>query len=200
MTMKAACEKRTILSSSSSVPARRRGLSLIEVVVSTFLIGFVLVGALRAFAASVRASDVVDRRAQAVLLADELMAEILRQPYEQLTGPAAGTSLPFGGTANRLAFDEVDDYANWTATPPQSKNGTERTELTGWTRRAEVAVVNADDFTQVVTSDSGVKRITVRVEFNGDVLATLQSIQTRAWINMIPEPGHNRTTGSQPGA
>ena len=200
--------------------ARRDGFSLLEIVISTLLVGLVMIGALRSMTASMRSSESLENTTQAVLLADELMAEILRQDYAAtadsgvLNGGAGGfasDSFLGGGqtttgngpttiSGNRSTFQNVDQYDNWTASPPEEKDGTQRTELVNWRRRVTVDLVDPDDLTSVISSDLGVKRITVTVESNGDIVTELQAVQTRAWINMIPEPGHNRTTGSQPGA
>ena len=50
------------------------------------------------------------------------------------------------------------------------------------------------------STDTGVKRITVTVAHNGVTVVTLTSVQTRAWLSMIPEYGNATTTGQLPPA
>ena len=151
---------------------------------SIVIVSVMLVSALRVLGTA-RAGDVTDtRRTIAVTLAQDLMEEILAQPYEDAidgdgTGPDAGES---GGT--RSGFDDVDDYNAWTATPPQDKSGVEMVAYTGYTRSVQVvwalpADPNADD---VVAT--GLKRIEVTIEYDGRRFAFLT-----AWRSSAFTPG-----------
>ena len=54
----------------------RAGLSLIEVVASTMIVGLMAVAALNSLGAATRSSESIGNRAVAMGLADELMSEI----------------------------------------------------------------------------------------------------------------------------
>lgn len=179
----------------------RTGLSLFEVVLSTLIVGLTLVAALNTLGSASQTSLSTSDQAKAALLASDLMAEILATSYVDPDGTGAfgneGTENPSGP---REAFDDVDDYNGWIASPPQRKDGTELPGLAGWTRTVNVRHVNPDDLASVLAPDDdrGVKGILVAVERSGKVLTTLQAVQTAAWLEMIPEPGNNRTTSSAP--
>lgn len=156
----------------------RRALSLAEAIVALALVGVLLIAALNTAGAAVVAGHDAARREQASLLAEQLLAEILAQPYDTLAG------LPLGST--RASFDEVSDYANWTATPPEDRTGTALLTSTDWTRSASVESVDTSDYRTVRVFDTGVKRITVSVSFQDRVLATRRSYRTAGWDAATP--------------
>ena len=61
----------------------RRGLSLIEVIISTMLVGVVLVGAMDCLGAVIRGHMNTSNAGRGPLLAGQLMTEILSQSYEE---------------------------------------------------------------------------------------------------------------------
>lgn len=159
----------------------RRAFSLAEVVVATLITGIMLVAALRTVGASVRGRIAMANRERAVLLAQQLMAEILQADYAEpdeppVFGPEASET---GGT--RAAFDDADDYHNWTASPPQEKDGTPIPDRADWQRTVTVKWVNDSLLKQVVATDKGVKRITVTVSRGGQVVASLVTVRSTAW-------------------
>ena len=71
---------------------RHIGITMLEVVVSTFLVGVLLVTSLTTLGIATRAGTSSSRRAQAVLLASDLIDEILLQGYlEPDLTPTFGT-------------------------------------------------------------------------------------------------------------
>ncbi|OHB66544.1 MAG: hypothetical protein A2V70_05325 [Planctomycetes bacterium RBG_13_63_9] len=177
------------------------GFSLVEVMISTLLIGLVLVAALRCLGAALRAGVSTSRQGQAVLLAEGLMAEILQNPYLEPDDAAAwGAEGSAEQDGTRAAFDDVDDYDDWSASPPESKDGTVLSDLGSWQRTVTVGHVDPNDLSTLLADgdDQGVKVIRVEVSYDGEVLATLHGLQTEAWLDMIPEPDNDQTTGSRP--
>lgn len=145
----------------------RRGLTLMEVAISTLLVGLLMVSALKTTGAVFRGRSHIADEADAVGLAQELMSEILAQEFEDpdqdppVFGPDPGeTAVP----NSRQDFDDVDDYNTWSSSPPRHKgSSTTRSEFTGYQRT--VAVVHADPDNPTTTSgtDKDLKRITVTV-------------------------------------
>ena len=181
----------------------KRGTSLAEVVISTLIVGLMITPALHSTGSALRASRATSHRVQGVRLAEALMSEILTTRYEEPDDtPAFGVegAEPAGNTGPRTLWDDVDDYYQWDASPPQATDGTVLPNLTGWRRRVEIVHVDPDDLTTALTNtdDRGIKRITVTVEKDGEKMAELVAIQTTAWLDMIPEPGNDQTTGSSP--
>ena len=177
----------------------RRGITLVEVSVSTILVGLIVVGALRCLAGSTRAGMITTNSTLAMLLAEDLMEEILQQDYaEPVDSPQFGIE---GAEAAdvRTEWDDVDDYDNWKASPPQDADGGS-IAAADWTRTVAVQQVSSDDLQDVRpdSEDTGVRKITVSVSYKGIVLSELVSVQTTAWISMIPQYGSATTTGQSP--
>ena len=179
----------------------RLGLTLIEVVVSTVLVGLIVVGSLRCLAASISTATNSSNRTLAMLLAEDLLEEILQQDFAEPDDTPAfgieGTEL----SSSRDSWDDVDDYNAWSSSPPTDVDGNAVADVE-WTRTVTVENVQSADLSVVEpnATDTGVKRVRVSVNYNGVTMATLTGVQTRAWISMIPEYGHSATTGQLPPA
>ena len=156
----------------------RRGLSLIEVVASTLIVGVMAVAALNSLGAATRSSNSIGNRAVALGLADELMSEILQAAYREPDG-AAGMGADTGETSGpRSAFDDVDDYQGWNKSPPQYRDGTTMPDRADWRHRVEVTRVGPSDPSQTAGSDQGDKRIRVTIEYRGQVVAEFVAVRT----------------------
>ncbi len=96
----------------------RAGLSQIEVVICTLLVGMMLVAAMNAVGAAIRGRVSTGDAARARELAVQLMAEILANDYiEPVDTPTFGRETgEFDGT--RARWDDVDDYHHWMQAPP----------------------------------------------------------------------------------
>src|SRR6187401_93638 len=158
-------------------PKSRPGLTLIEVVASTMIVGLMAVAALNALGAATKSANSIGNRAVAAGLADELMSEILMQSYSDPDGsPVFGHET--GETTNvRSTFDDVDDYDGWNATPPQYRDGTAIPDRTNWRQRVTVTYVSPTNLTTTSATDQGVKRIRVQIEYQSVVLADQYAIR-----------------------
>jgi prepilin-type N-terminal cleavage/methylation domain-containing protein len=158
---------------------RRRGFALIESLVCTVIVAALLVAALSALASLTAHRTEAAQQTRARILADELMAEILGQDYADPGGASAIGPESGESAGNRSAFDDVDDYHGWAASPPVSRDGVPLANTTGWQRTARVEWVGLFNLATAVTTDQGVKRITVRVSEGGELRAELTAIRTR---------------------
>ena len=157
----------------------RRGFSLVEVVICIGIVGIMLVAALNTVAVAKTMERKIGERTRGLLLAEQLMSEILITDYADKDGGADSFGLgSVENTGDRSEFDDVDDYDNWSASPPQNKDGTEITHLTGWTRSVDVAWVTSTNLNSAVSSNTGIKRITVTVKFGGAEVASLTAYRT----------------------
>jgi len=156
----------------------RSALTLIEVVASTMIVGMMAVAALDALAAATKSSNSIGNRAVAAGMADELMAEIMMQSYSDPDGsPVFGHET--GELTNiRSAFDDVDDYDGWNATPPQYRDGTAIPDRTNWRQRVTVTYVSPTNLTTTSATDQGAKRIRVQIEYQNQVLADQYTVRT----------------------
>ncbi len=164
-------------------PKHRGGMSLIEVVASTMIVGMMAVATLNALGAATKSSNSIGNRAIALGLADELMSEIMQQPYSDPDGSNTFGHESGEATSPRSAFDDVDDYNGWNVSPPQYRDGTVIPNRTGWTQHVVVTLVSPTNPTQVVGTDQGVKRIRVYIDYQGQILADQSALRTNTDTN-----------------
>ncbi|MGB0714663.1 MAG: type IV pilus modification PilV family protein [Phycisphaerae bacterium] len=156
---------------------RRRALSLIEIVISTVVVSGMLVASLNVYGMSKMTEMRTYERTQGHLLAEQLMAEILLQPYEEMEDTASW-GLELGEeNGTRKFFDDVDDYVDWKASPPVSKGGEEMTEFEGWTRAVLIDRRDPDELSNTRAMESGIKQIVVVVNRGDKEVARLTAIK-----------------------
>jgi prepilin-type N-terminal cleavage/methylation domain-containing protein len=165
----------SIVAGSSSA---RRAFSLVEVVIATIIMGVLLVAAMQTVGHSVRAERSNADQSIGFRLAQQLMSEALLAKYVEpdetpTFGPEAAEAV-----GPRSGFDDVDDYHNWSASPPVNRDGTQIPDRTDWERTVTVEYVNPNNLTSTVGGDQGVKRITVVVKRNDKMVAQLSGIRT----------------------
>lgn len=158
---------------------RFRGFTLVEAVISIVLVSVLLVAALNTTGAVKLGQYNTLTRGRAHLLAEDLMAEIMRQSYADpesvgfvdLTDPSlvpSALATDAGESANdRSDFDDVDDYHNWSSIPPEQKDGSIIPNLTGWARSVSIERLDPATLLLAPTSELGLKRITVSLEHDG---------------------------------
>jgi len=103
-------------------------------------------------------------------LAVSLMEEIKQQAYADPTQSGFGPE-PGEAGLTRALFDDVDDYHNWTETPPQDRLGNALPRGAGLTRSVQVRYVAANDFTKTAAADEGFKEVQIAVRRGGPTLA-----------------------------
>jgi prepilin-type N-terminal cleavage/methylation domain-containing protein len=153
------------------------GFTMVESLVCIIIVGVMLTAALRAVGASNSTQMEISDRAIGGMLAQSLMDEMLQQTFENPTSPSFG---PESGENKRSLFNDVDDYNNWTETPPKNLDGTAMSNVSGWSRTVTVEWANLSNLNQNTTSDTGIKRITVTASKNGQLVATRVALRTRA--------------------
>ncbi len=161
-------------------PTRRRAaLTLVEVVVSTLIVGLMTVAALNGLGAATRSSQSAGNRGVALGLADDLMAEVLATAYSDPDG-AATFGLESGEAAPRDNFDDVDDFNGWNQKPPKAADGTTIADRADWRQRVTVELVVPTNPSQETAGaiDQGAKRICVKIEYNDVVLAEQYAVVT----------------------
>ena len=120
----------------------RRGITMAETIVSTLLVGMVLVGTIQVVGPTVRSGTVMADKVIASNLARELSEEIATMYF---TSPDTDDLDVIGkdsGEGNRKKFDDIDDYHGLSNSPPELSDKSKLQNLSGWTR--SVKVVHAD--------------------------------------------------------
>jgi type II secretory pathway pseudopilin PulG len=154
------------------------GLSLIEVVASTLIVGVMAVAALNSLGAATRSAESIGNRAVALGLANELMSEILSTAYGEPSGSSSFGPDGSESAGPRSAFDDVDDYDGWNQSPPQYRDGSTMPDRADWRHRVAVLRVVPNDPTQTSGTEQGAKRIRVTIEYRNQVLAELIAVRT----------------------
>jgi type II secretory pathway pseudopilin PulG len=156
-------------------------MTLVETVVSVAVVSVLLAGALNATGASAAGRRLSEERRTAEKLCDDLMAEAMSRPYldpdngNNGEGPAPEEA----STSVRTAFDDVDDFNGWKASPPLTRDGKAISGTTGLTRG--ITVVKYPGATDMYKYAGEVKVVTVTVWRGGRELASRTAIRVPAW-------------------
>ena len=163
-------------------PHLARAFTLIEAVGSVLIVAVMFVAVMSTVGAARMSQYKMSGRSRGTALAQDLMAEIIQQPYEDPEDGPGAISMDSGESGgSRADFDDVDDYDGWSASPPEQRDGTVMPDLPGWSRQVAVAWINTSDTTTGVGAETGAKRITVTVKHNGMLMADLVAIRTSAF-------------------
>jgi hypothetical protein len=153
--------------------------------VAVGIVAVMLVASLNLLGSAAKARGADNDHRTALLLAHQLMGEVLQQPYKDesllsiVFGPEAGET----ATPTRAGFDDVDDYDSFQDKPPQLKDGTPLVGYESWKRKVRVGWV--DPVTLADSSlDTGLKRIEVRVTDSRGRETYLYALRS---VNMAPD-------------
>lgn len=158
----------------------KRGVTFAECIISTLIVGLMLAGALEALGTTSRIKAAESNTGTALTLAQELMEEVLSKDFSD---PDGGTpfTLDAGETAgDRTTFDDVDDYAGLVESPPKDKTGNPRADLVGWQRVVYVDKVSFAAFDTATATNTGYRRVVVKVTRDGVELASLIAIRANS--------------------
>ncbi|MEM9417884.1 MAG: hypothetical protein AAGA25_02365 [Planctomycetota bacterium] len=154
-----------------------------ETAIATLLVGGLFVVAMNLVGASKLTQSRYADREQALILAEDLLNEILSRPYEDPDGGVV-FGIELGESLNlHVSLDDADDYHNFTESPPTDASGNTIPGAERFTRKAVVYWVEADAPVAPQSSETGVKRVVVQVLIGEKKLAQLTGLMTSAWPN-----------------
>lgn len=159
----------------------RPAFTLVETAIALVLVGGLIVVSLNTVGQSTKAQANIGDRGRAQLLAADLLNEIMELPYQDPTEPIVFGIEPLEGTTNRTGWDDVDDYRNYSTSPPKYRDGSAITDMSGWTEQVNITRVLAasPSVNQPAITDTGVKRITVTIKKGTATLAVVASLKAR---------------------
>jgi type II secretory pathway pseudopilin PulG len=158
----------------------RGGFTLIEAALSVILVAVMLVAALTTAGSAAASRQNMARQQMGQALARQLMAEILQIRYEQPNGTSVFGLESGEAGATRAAYDDVDDYNNYTETSATDQTGSPVPEASGWARNVQVCYADpAAPGGSPAASDTGLKRITVTVTAPGGAQTVLVALRGR---------------------
>lgn len=161
--------------------SNRRGLNMVEVAISSLIVGVMLVASLHVVGQSFMTQRMNADLTTAQFLAEGLLSEALQLNYMEPGQVSSGIARESGELAtNRTNYDDVDDYHGYTESPPKSKDNVALTGFTGWQRTVTVEWVNHANLTQTSGTETGVKRVTVQIRLNGTLITTARGFRSNA--------------------
>jgi MSHA pilin protein MshD len=140
---------------------RARGFAMIEAVVCVIIAAISITASMNAVTMMARTNTMRKDQARASLLARQLLDEIMQYAYEE-PGVTTTTLGPEVGET-RATYDDVDDFAGYSESPPATKAGVAIPGFTGWTRSVSVIWIDPITPTSIGLNESGMKKITVTV-------------------------------------
>lgn len=146
----------------------RSGVTLIECVLATVILGVSIVAGLSAASGAAATNRASAQRLLASRLADEVLERALALPYSQSGSNRIG---PDAGETRPAHFNDVDDFDGWTESPPQTIAGTTMAGLDGWNRTVTVSWVRPNAIDTQSASETGLKRVVVAVSVQKRVVA-----------------------------
>lgn len=174
---------------------RRPGFTLLESLIAVLLVGLLMVAALNSVGAAKRRESHMLDQLRGQQLAAGLLNEILLQSYaEPVTAAVFGPES--GEAGNRSLFDDVDDYSNWSASPPTDRSGQSVPGFTGWTQSVAVQWANPTTLAATTSGSTGLKKVTVTVAKGSKTIAAVTGYRSIGWVDTIPTP--DQATSNHP--
>ena len=170
-----------------NVQLPRGGFSLVEASIGTLIVGILIAVSLTVLGAARAGQLKIADRVRGQQLALDLMNEILRKEYLEPDDPPLFGPEGTEATKGRVAFDDVDDYAGWTQSPPQTRSGVPLSDFDGWTRSVAVEWADPNDLSRTSVTPTDIKRITVTVQHGTVPVARTVAIRTAGWAQTVPQ-------------
>ncbi len=163
--------------------ASRAGISLIEVVVSTVIVAFVITAAMQTVANAVTARSRTYELQLGPSLARGLMGEITKNPYSDPDTLSSSIGTETGeGINNRADFDDVDDFDGWSSASPVKPDGTAIPVGAGWQRSVSVSFLEPATLS-ITSSDMGLKKIVVTATSPSGKATVLEALKSSFGAN-----------------
>lgn len=148
------------------------GFSLLEVLVASTLMVLAVTAMMMAFGSSTMVAQKAQEVTRACFLTQQIREMAITLPFTDPDGSALWGRE--AGESEGYPYDDIDDLANATLTPPLLSDGTVASDLSNWSQVVTVQSVSPSNFDQNVTNGSSpVVRVTVSVKHGDEVMAEL---------------------------
>ena len=146
------------------------------------IIGGAFVASLNAISSARASQAIAAQQRLGLVLAEDLMAEILSHRYREDPGVLGILGLELGeNTGDRSNFDDIDDYNGWESSPPTDVDGNTIEGAEGYTRSVQADYVMLMNPAMLSFSDEGMLRITVTVYYGNKEVAQLTSYRSNIY-------------------
>jgi len=154
-----------------------KGITLIECAGASIILGLMITAGLRAAAGAGAAQAISARTLSGTLLAEGLLNEITQLPYADPSGSAI-FGIDAGEVAgNKSTFDDIDDFDNWSESPPKSPENTTLPNMTKWSRSVRIYRALTSSPESNSATETGLKRIEVTVSYSGKIVCLLKALR-----------------------
>ncbi|WP_157609774.1 hypothetical protein [Roseimaritima ulvae] len=169
-----------IFARSATRARRRAGFNMLEVTISTLLVGVLLTGAMTTAGALIRRHGLRAQDDVKMGLAHDLLCEVNQTFFSDPDNTHTTLGPEFGEAEDtRRKFDDVDDYDGWTESVIQDKLGNPAEGFAGFQRSVQVVYARLSDPALDSSVPTDLKRITVRVVGPDQQTATLTGLRSR---------------------
>ena len=168
----------------ANITQQRRlvGISLIETVLAMLIIGGAFVASLNTIASARASQAIAAQQRLGLVLAEDLMEEILTHRYREDPGVLGILGVELGeNTGDRSNYDDIDDYNGWASSPPTDIDGNTIVGAEGYTRTVQVNYVTLMNPAMNAPSDEGMLRITVTVYYGSKEVAQLKAYRSNIY-------------------
>jgi len=156
------------------------GITLVETVLSLLILAGAFVAAMNTITAARGSQVILAERRFGQVLAEDLMDEILSKgQYKE--GLTRGPETDEVDGLSRAGFDDLDDYHDWSASPPVDEDGNAIAGADRYTREAQVRYVELWNPNQVTLTDEGMALIIVTVKHGDKQVAQLHTFRSDIW-------------------
>lgn len=147
-----------------------------ETVLALMIVSGAFVASLNTIAGARASQAIVSQQRLGLLLAEDMLAEVLSQPYRE-SGGVFGLE-PGERTGDRTMFDDIDDYAGWESAPPTNADGSAIPGAEAYRRVVDVSYVRVNSPATLSSTDQGIQRIVVTVYHGKKRVAQLISYRS----------------------
>ena len=147
-----------------------RGFTYIEILMAIVILAFALIPLLSQFYIGFHGNITSELTTQAIDLANDLMEEIKSKRFDENIFPDDPVEPALLGIdpgeilSNRRTFDDIDDYNNWSKSPPETIDGIVLNEFSDFTRSVNIEYVTMVSNTwQASSTMTYYKKIVVKV-------------------------------------
>jgi MSHA pilin protein MshD len=163
----------------------RAGFSLFEVVGALLITTILITASTRAIAAAkMRERQTLDQINE-VYLANELLNEIQLQAFSEPDEVASFGLEPGESGANRLLYDDIDDYDGLIESPPKRRDGSSWSTLANVTRSVKVDWISDLPPHTAATSGTGLKRVEVTIIRGSKVILRIVGYRSAGFQNRM---------------
>ena len=180
---------------------RSCGFAMVEIVLATAIVGGLAAAAMSLAASSAGQKTRAANLTRGHMLCKALAEEIATRPVADWSSGGLDLDISDGSFAlktdpdatratksagNRSGFVTIDEYDGYSESPPTDENGNVIKGYAGWTRGVEVDVVRFGEPDFLSPQETGLRKITVKVQVGDEIIAQTTFLRSSEWERVQP--------------